>query len=605
MQVDRQGAWKSFCVVCRRPIVAQPADPEEVLEQDIRAVGQYAYVVVLWGASPGFVLGAIVLAKSLRDTGTTHDLVLLYTSSIPSAAVDLLKSAGWKPREVEPISGVQELYDHDDPRFRGVFTKLHVMALYEYEKVLCMDIDTLVIRNMDGLFDLEAPAATGRGAQDTYQHGDPLDGSSFFRGGVRGNAKASWGQCWGINAGVMLLSPNKYDFGQMMFEVSDPKHPSHIAGNGPEQDYLSRYYADCWKHIGVQYNFQLHQMFFILHTQGFQDPRPRLMRQFLQDPSSTDIHLMHYSGQLKPWDRWLHKDYSSFEGAPGDTQFLRCMLESWTPYWLWVRKDPATVRHKGRMDGVALGLDGHLYWTNSGEHVNIPEDLVRAAESVVEVSVLWWNETYRQLGVELGLPGRELAKRVEIACGPPVSAADTEASGWRSYDGWWVEHPITERATIIAGCFPCAFATITASDCMLLDARDASASGVYAAAFSALRGPLLLRPDDDVSAWSEQVPCDSAVLMAFVAMSPRLVANVLHLLVLAGFGGVPTKAAVPADCGVLVLAGYKGSAKWGGALADAHFAKATLPLPMNALHASGTHEPETEVKLSDADSAIS
>merc|ERR1711871_460738 len=208
----------------------------------------------------------------------------------------LLESAGWIPKEVDTLEGVRELYHHDEPRFRGVFSKLHIMSLVEYDKVLLLDIDTLAVQSMDNLFKLEAPAATGRGPQDQYKHGDSIDGSCFFKGSLRNNP-CSWQQAWGINAGVMLLRPDRRELDQMTFEVLDSKHPSHIAGKGPEQDYLSRYYADSWTHIGVEYNFQLHQMYHVVTELGcYHDARPRLMRQFLADPgrSGTDVRLVHY-----------------------------------------------------------------------------------------------------------------------------------------------------------------------------------------------------------------------------------------------------------------------------------------------------------------------
>jgi len=132
--------------------------------------------------------------------------------------------------------------------------------------------------------------------------------------------------CGGINAGVMLLQPNQHVFNEMVAELSEPNHPEHCNGNGPEQetsgwrevktrqrgshisyssfsilfpsffgdsktsfwwgthslvvlqapwkvneircsqDYLSRYFADSpWKHIGVEYNFQIHHFFNCLH----------------------------------------------------------------------------------------------------------------------------------------------------------------------------------------------------------------------------------------------------------------------------------------------------------------------------------------------------
>ena len=58
------------------------------------------------------------------------------------------------------------------------------MGQAEYEKVLLLDIDTLVIERLDSLFELPAPAAMRRGVNHhawKAQHGKPIDGCYFFR----------------------------------------------------------------------------------------------------------------------------------------------------------------------------------------------------------------------------------------------------------------------------------------------------------------------------------------------------------------------------------------------------------------------------------------
>lgn len=53
------------------------------------AASEEAYVTLLYGDQ--FVLGARVLGKSLRDTGTTKDLVALVSDGVSTDAQDLLK----------------------------------------------------------------------------------------------------------------------------------------------------------------------------------------------------------------------------------------------------------------------------------------------------------------------------------------------------------------------------------------------------------------------------------------------------------------------------------------------------------------------------------
>ena len=142
--------------------------------------GRYAYVVALWGSAAGFALGALVLGAALRRSGTRYDLVLLYTEDVPASTIDLL-SRVWITREVRYLEGHGNLYTCKGYRFDGVFTKLHVLSLVEYEKVLMLDIDLAVIACPDAIFDLRPPAAMCRGQTAArWSHGSWIDGRRFF-----------------------------------------------------------------------------------------------------------------------------------------------------------------------------------------------------------------------------------------------------------------------------------------------------------------------------------------------------------------------------------------------------------------------------------------
>ena len=93
------------------------------------------------------------------------------------------------------------------------------------------------------------------------EHGERIHGCSFF-----GSQKHVWVQTGGINTGVMLLEPNRKDPDQMLIEVCAERHPERVPGNGPEQDYLSRYYASKWSHISVLYRFQILQVLYSMQS---------------------------------------------------------------------------------------------------------------------------------------------------------------------------------------------------------------------------------------------------------------------------------------------------------------------------------------------------
>ena len=121
----------------------------------------------------------------------------------------------------------------------GVFTKLAVWKLEDYAKVLLLDIDIIPLKPLDKLFQLPCPAMVrGQGEEN---HGAEVDGRRFF--GTEDYEHYPWGQSGAINAGLILLEPDHRVFQQMLSEVTCKNHPCHVAGSGPEQDYLSRFFA--------------------------------------------------------------------------------------------------------------------------------------------------------------------------------------------------------------------------------------------------------------------------------------------------------------------------------------------------------------------------
>ena len=311
---DGSRLWYSWCPNCKRPLDVRVFDAHRYRTNFHRREKEnirYAYVVALWGENSGFMLGALVLGRALRRSGTKHDLVLLHTSDVPESMRGVLADV-WQLHPVEHVRADAGLFygGKDRSRFSGVFTKLHCLSLVEYDKVLMLDIDLSIIGCMDPLFNLQAPAALWRGEAQTLEHGFSIDGRCFF-----GGAKSGWGQTGGINAGVMLLAPDKQVFERAIEEVEADFHPERIACTGPEQDYLSRFFAQGWTHLSVLYNFQLHHLWFGLdsalqHFTGHSDGRDGAGSPWLPPRvrmSLSNVRVMHFSGEIKFWN----KEFSS------------------------------------------------------------------------------------------------------------------------------------------------------------------------------------------------------------------------------------------------------------------------------------------------------
>ena len=303
----------------------------------------------------------------------------------------------WHLRQVSYLEPVAGLFygDKDTSRFRYVFIKLHMMSLVQYDKIVFLDTDTLVLQSIDDLFALQAPAAMRRGMNVTaaQSHGSPIDGTSFFATDEHG--EWAWGQGTGINAGVMVVAPDWDTYQRMLSEIRCSNHPAHVGGTGPEQDYLSRFWADApWTHIGVEYNFQLHQLYNALDPWCAQDAERTAL---LGDSSDfKQIRVVHFSGELKPWHRHLGPGPSSSED-----DFVQQLLRSFSGWWLWVKKDREwwEAMQSRPEECRFLGENGRLYYMSrqghgSKEVVSDDSELHQSAERFIQFAQHMWDQAW-------------------------------------------------------------------------------------------------------------------------------------------------------------------------------------------------------------------
>ena len=321
---------------------------------------KFAFVTVLWAPESGnpeeYIVNALSLGCSLRKTSTKHDLVLLATPDLLSYESARALSTFWDVRQQDHAEVPLEM--RCAPRFRHVFTKLSVMKLTDYDKVLMLDADMLVIRNVDELFGFPAPAGFMRGTDD-YRPSEirlpetirPIDGR------VVG----------GINAGVVLLEPVEGEYERMFGDLQSPAMRRDLKNSrGPEQDFLTLFYKSSWSGLHPKYNYQLHQI--LLNPWG---ERMRI--------GWDDISILHFSAELKPSSFWL-----AF-GIPDYSQWLRRLFDA----------------HSGKTGAVADDIDAAY-------------DRVHRA---VKVWICAWKDAWQ--GLVDGLPEKMVQNRLQkcLLCG--------------------------------------------------------------------------------------------------------------------------------------------------------------------------------------------
>lgn len=490
----------SFCPNCSRPVKLVYEDDKKWWEKNSEAIEdtnssttgendkistaqtttakKYAFCVTLWGENMSYVIGAAVLGHSLRkhSKNPNIDRVVLHTADVPEFGKIILEKSGWKLIEVDHLkcSNKHFLFPSDKGRFEHVFTKLQCFKLTQYEKVCMLDIDMMAFGNIDDIFDLPAPAAFKRG-NAKLTHGERIDGASFFGGPVQkydsnysefkdnwygaGSEKHGWGQFTGINAGIMVLPTDKKLYEEVVVDIQDDGNPSHIGGTGPEQDYLSRMFADKWVHIDVTYNCQVHQLFIALapvskpefasmraqiadgigeHYQTAKEKSEKVdfytkTEESTKDKSSPDyrlptqcrknIKIIHYSGDhmTKPWDFVLSgiaKDAGKWRGYESDSirkkeiNGLKSFIIWWVfdkmqGYKLWARKDAKWWKRLKESDHFALsGFEyneetGEITNTHDDTIVNANSDAILGVKAVIYESYLEWYLCFLELAEEI------------------------------------------------------------------------------------------------------------------------------------------------------------------------------------------------------------
>lgn len=232
--------------------------------------------------SENYAKCAIVLAKTLRDTKTEAELYVL----IPSNTAEYLSAS--------ILSCLQRSFDHVVPltlqssssfscrsELRVTLTKLHVFTFDTIQKGIFLDADTMVLSNIDHLFDLPSTFAAC--------------------------PEFAWPDCF--NSGVFLFTPCQKTYS----ELSALAH-SKPSFDGGDQDILNEYFKDTWTRLSVKYNLPVNKFKEMEYPENYGFPRA-----FVQ--FGKDIKLIHFigGGINKPWST----------GNVGESSQLKYFKNEW------------------------------------------------------------------------------------------------------------------------------------------------------------------------------------------------------------------------------------------------------------------------------------
>jgi len=210
--------------------------------------------------------GAYVLGKSLRNSSTTRQLVLMVTSGVSEAMRQRLNDVWDLLVNIDQLDSFDEenLAQLKRPELGCTFSKLRAWKLTQFTKCVFLDADTLVLQNVDDLFEREEFSAV---------------------------SDIGWPDCF--NSGVFVFKPSDNTYSALI------EHAKQYGSfDGGDQGLLNEYFSnwrnsDISRHLPFTYNTVSSAVY--SYTPAF-------------NKYGKNIKIVHFLGSVKPWHHYLDKN---------------------------------------------------------------------------------------------------------------------------------------------------------------------------------------------------------------------------------------------------------------------------------------------------------
>lgn len=227
-----------------------------------------AEAFITLATTDAYCMGATVVANSLRRHGTTRSIVVMVTPNVSEESRLALKKVFDEVIVVDAMDSEDHLRLSllGRPELGITFTKITCWTLTQYSKCVFLDADTLVLCNVDELFERDELSAAP----------DP-----------------GWPDCF--NSGVFVFRPSLQTHARLLDHALQ-----HGSFDGGDQGLLNSFF-DSWpvedisKHLPFVYNLSANSVYSYLPA----------FQQF-----GHNAKIIHFLGAVKPWTSGSQKDGS-------------------------------------------------------------------------------------------------------------------------------------------------------------------------------------------------------------------------------------------------------------------------------------------------------
>lgn len=204
-----------------------------------------------------YVSGVKALHNSLLAVESAYALVVMITSGVPAADVATLTEHGCELLTIEVLplpAGKGDQVPYMSPQFAECWTKLRVWQQVQFERVVLLDADMIVLKNMDELLDGNRRNDVRQACEIEAVHecfcavkrGDTPCAHHHSQDGPLQPSASSY-----FNAGLIALTPSIALFEHMLAALAAIDLSACAFA---EQDFLNAYFLGCWRALPWVYN---------------------------------------------------------------------------------------------------------------------------------------------------------------------------------------------------------------------------------------------------------------------------------------------------------------------------------------------------------------
>lgn len=240
----------------------------------------YSYITTI--TNENYFKGLAVLIKSLKKVNSKYPINVMVPDSVDVSLLSKIQSLDigiikmpWV--DIPYVAAKENLSQN----WNQTFFKLNIMQLTQFDKVLFVDADMLVLKNLDHLFEYPSISATTGGK----------------------SAHPEWHE---FNSGLMVIEPNTNEFQKLIDCIPSAilRKKSMNLGYG-DQDVFNEYYPQ-WHElkdhdIGEECNAELSFLDALVKNHSLK--------------SVLDVSVIHYIGFPKIWNKSFLTNIRNIHGA--------------------------------------------------------------------------------------------------------------------------------------------------------------------------------------------------------------------------------------------------------------------------------------------------